>query len=159
MCWLFEKIYCSLLQSIWVKKSYPLIPQKINGLGVGFIILKQNNISSISVAKHKIKNTIHRMVFFVFVRMSLGIRTELRNAISHRARRSRETESLFGSQRKTDTILSAFLAENQQHENIGRELVFSADLCYNGSSKKAFLREEGGTRSVTEGACVALGLE
>ena len=40
--------------------------------------------------------------------------------------------------------------------NFGRELVFSANLCYNGISKKAFLREEGGTRSVTEGACVTL---
>ena len=55
-------------------------------------------------------------------------------------------------------LLSAFLAKNQQYENIGRELVFSADLCYNGSSKKAFLREEGGTRSVTEGACATLDL-
>ena len=38
------------------------------------------------------------------------------------------------------------------HINIGRELVFSADVCYNGREQKAFLREEGGTRSVTEGA-------
>ena len=44
-------------------------------------------------------------------------------------------------QKKKPTLLSAFLAENQQHENIGRELVFSADLCYNGSSKKASRRE------------------
>ena len=42
--------------------------------------------------------------------------------------------------------------------NFGRDVVFTADLCYNGSSKKAFLREEGGTRSVTEGACVTLAL-
>ena len=58
------------------------------------------------------------------------------------------------------------------HINFGRAVVFSADLCYNGSSKKAFLREEGGTRqgfpeanemsfggslrSVTEGARVTL---
>ena len=40
--------------------------------------------------------------------------------------------------------------------NFGGELVFSADLCYNGRKQKAFLREEGGTRSVTEGACVTL---
>ena len=40
--------------------------------------------------------------------------------------------------------------------NFGRDVFFSADLCYNGSSKKAFLREEGGTRSVTEGARVTL---
>jgi len=55
-------------------------------------------------------------------------------------------------------ILSAFLAEKWRSQNIGTELVCSADLCYNGSSKKAFLREEGGTRSVTEGAGVTLGL-
>ena len=42
--------------------------------------------------------------------------------------------------------------------NFGRDIVFSADLCYNGSIKKAFLREEGGTRSVTEGACATLDL-
>ena len=53
-------------------------------------------------------------------------------------------------------VLSAFLTEKWQSQNFGRELVFSADLCYNGSNKKAFLREEGGTRSVTEGACVTL---
>jgi len=29
--------------------------------------------------------------------------------------------------------------------DFGRELVFSADLCYNRISKKAFLREESGT--------------
>ena len=50
------------------------------------------------------------------------------------------------------------LTENWQAQNFGRELVFSADLCYNGVSKKAFLREEGGTRSVTEGARVTLDL-
>ena len=64
------------------------------------------------------------------------------------------------------------LTENWQAQNFGRELVFSADLWYNGVSKKAFLREEGGTRqgfpeanemsfggslrSVTEGARVTL---
>ena len=42
--------------------------------------------------------------------------------------------------------------------NFGRDIVFSADLCYNGSIKKAFLREEGGTRSVTGGACATSGL-
>jgi len=58
--------------------------------------------------------------------------------------------------------------------NFGRGIVFSADVCYNGRKQKAFLREEGGTRqgfpeanemsfggslrSVTEGACVILGL-
>ena len=36
--------------------------------------------------------------------------------------------------------------------------IFSADLCYNGVSKKTFLREEGGTRSVTEGARATLDL-
>ena len=61
------------------------------------------------------------------------------------------------------------------HINIGRGLVFSADVCYNGRNQKAFLREEGGTRqgfpeanemsfggslrSVMEGACVTLSLD
>ena len=48
------------------------------------------------------------------------------------------------------------LMENWQAQNFGRELVFSADLWYNGVSKKAFLWEEGGTRRVTEGARVTL---
>jgi len=51
-----------------------------------------------------------------------------------------------------------FLTEDFQAQDFGRELVFSADLWYNGANEKAFLREEGGTRSVTEGACVTLGL-
>ena len=70
------------------------------------------------------------------------------------------------------TVSLLSLTENWQAQNFGRELVFSADLCYNQISKKAFLREEGGTRqgfpeaneksfggslrSVTEGACVTL---
>ena len=37
------------------------------------------------------------------------------------------------------------LTEKLKAQEIGRELVFSADLWYNGVSKKAFLREEGGT--------------
>ena len=59
-------------------------------------------------------------------------------------------------QKRTPAISLLFLTENLRAQNVGRELVFSADLCYNGVSKKAFLREEGGTRSVTEGACVTL---
>ena len=55
-------------------------------------------------------------------------------------------------------FLSAFLAEKWQTQKFGRELDFSADLCYNGVSAKAFLWEEGGTRSVTEGARVTLDL-
>ena len=65
----------------------------------------------------------------------------------------------FYKDKKDSVLLSAFLVENWQTQKIGRELVFSADLCYNGSSKKAFLQEEGGARSVTEGACVTLGLD
>ena len=65
----------------------------------------------------------------------------------------------FYKDKKDSVLLSAFLVENWQTQKIGRELVFSADLCYNGSIKKAFLREEGGARSVTEGACVTLGLD
>ena len=42
--------------------------------------------------------------------------------------------------------------------NFGRGIVFSADVCYNRRKQKAFLREEGGARSVTEGARVTLGL-
>ena len=33
-------------------------------------------------------------------------------------------------------LLSAFLAEKWQTQNFGRELVFSADLCYNGTNEK-----------------------
>ena len=33
-------------------------------------------------------------------------------------------------------LLSAFLAENWQAQNFGRELVFSADLWYNGANEK-----------------------
>ena len=37
---------------------------------------------------------------------------------------------------KGRTLLSAFLAEKWQAQKIGRELVFSADLCYNGIGDK-----------------------
>ena len=63
-----------------------------------------------------------------------------------------------GIDKKASRISLLFQAENLRTQKIGRELVFSADLWYNGVSKKAFLREEGGTRSVTEGACVTLDL-
>ena len=57
------------------------------------------------------------------------------------------------------TFVGVDVLGDPQYTNFGRELVFSADLCYNGSNQKAFLREEGGTRSVTEGACVTLSLD
>ena len=57
MFWLLEKTYCLLLPYIWVKRSYALIPLKRNGLGGKSIILRQNNMSSISVAKHKKQRT------------------------------------------------------------------------------------------------------
>ena len=49
------------------------------------------------------------------------------------------------------------------HINIGRGHVFSADLCYNEANEKPPSEMPsasgcGGTRSVTEGACVTLGL-
>ena len=47
---------------------------------------------------------------------------------------------------KETGVLSAFLTEKWQSQNFGRELVFSADLCYNGGSVKASLREGGGPR-------------
>lgn len=59
MCWLFEKTNSSLLRSIWVKKNCALIPLRRDGHGVEFIILRQNNVSSISVVKH-IKEAIKR---------------------------------------------------------------------------------------------------
>ena len=48
---------------------------------------------------------------------------------------------------KALSVLSAFLAENQQHENIGRELAFSADLCYNGANAKPLSEREGDRNS------------
>ena len=54
--------------------------------------------------------------------------------------------------------LSRAIRESPLQPILGRELVFSADLCYNEVNEKAFLREEGGTRSVTEGARVTLGM-
>ena len=61
-------------------------------------------------------------------------------------------------------LLSAFLTEKWQSQNFGRELVFSADLCYNGANEKPSSEMPsasgcGGARSVTEGACVTLGLD
>ena len=64
---------------------------------------------------------------------------------------------IVNNTKKRTSLLSLLsLTENWQAQNFGRELVFSADLWYKGVSKKAFLREEGGTRSVTEGARVTL---
>ena len=40
-------------------------------------------------------------------------------------------------------ILSAFLTEKWQSQNFGRELVFSADLCYNGANEKPPSEREG----------------
>ena len=41
--------------------------------------------------------------------------------------------------KKGMSFFSAFLTENWQLQNFGRELVFSADLCYNGANEKASL--------------------
>ena len=38
--------------------------------------------------------------------------------------------------KKTATFCLIFLTANLQAQNLGRELVFSADLCYNGANKK-----------------------
>ena len=51
----------------------------------------------------------------------------------------------------------------QTHINFGRGLVFSADLCYNGTNKKTSSEMPsasgcGGTRSEMEGACATLSL-
>ena len=40
-------------------------------------------------------------------------------------------------------LLAAFLAEKWQTQNFGRELVFSADLCYNGTNEKPPSEREG----------------
>ncbi len=76
--------------------------------------------------------------------------------------------------KKGRTLLSAFLTEKWQSQNFGRELVFSADLCYNGANEKPSSGRKvarlgfpeanemsfgGSLRSVTEGACVTLGLD
>ena len=44
-------------------------------------------------------------------------------------------------------------------KNFGRELVFSADLCYNDANEKPLSEREVARVSVTEGACVTLSLE
>ena len=47
-------------------------------------------------------------------------------------------------------LLSAFLAEKRWvHKDFGRELVFSADLCYNGTNKKASHFGRGGGEADT----------
>ena len=56
-------------------------------------------------------------------------------------------------------VVGTGVPDGPQNTNFGRDIVFSADLCYNEVNEKAFLREEGGTRSVTEGACVTLSLD
>ena len=49
-----------------------------------------------------------------------------------------EAASSYSLQNKKEIhFLSAFLAEKWQTQNFGRELVFSADLCYNGANEKA----------------------
>ena len=53
--------------------------------------------------------------------------------------------------------------DERPYKQIGRELVFSSDLCYNRVNKKPPSEMPsasgcGGTQSVTEGACVTLGL-
>ena len=40
------------------------------------------------------------------------------------------------SEKTPPRVLSAFIVDNQQAQNFGRELVFSADLCYNWSNEK-----------------------
>ena len=49
----------------------------------------------------------------------------------------------FGRIKKRIVLLSAFLAEKWRVQNIGRELAFSADLCYNGGSVKPPSEREG----------------
>ena len=48
-------------------------------------------------------------------------------------------------------VLSAFLAEKRQVQKIGGELVFSADLCYNGDNEKASPLGRGGGEADGEG--------
>ena len=48
--------------------------------------------------------------------------------------------------------------ESGGHKNIGRELVFSADLWYNGFSKSLLPRGRWHGVAVTEGDCVTLDL-
>ena len=40
------------------------------------------------------------------------------------------------NRKKGFNLLSAFLTEKWQSQNFGREIVFSADLCYNGANEK-----------------------
>ena len=50
---------------------------------------------------------------------------------------------LFALNKQTAVAISLLsLTENLQAQNIGRELVFSADLCYNGISEKASSQRE-----------------
>ena len=48
----------------------------------------------------------------------------------------RRGDSRIASTTKGQSFLSAFLTEKWQSQNFGRELVFSADLCYNGANEK-----------------------
>ena len=42
-------------------------------------------------------------------------------------------------------VVGTGVPDGPQNTNFGRDIVFSADLCYNEVNEKAFLREEGGT--------------
>ena len=80
-----------------------------------------------------------------------------------RARFGGVQNPLHRAKTKSPWLLSAFLAEKWQTQNFGRELVFSADLCYNEGSVKASLRDAirkrmRGTALAVEGACVTLDL-
>ena len=44
--------------------------------------------------------------------------------------------SAYALRNEAYPFLSAFLTEKWQSQNFGRELVFSADLCYNGANEK-----------------------
>jgi len=52
--------------------------------------------------------------------------------------------------KKEQALLSAFLVEKWQSQNFGRELVFSADLCYNGTNEKPPSEREVARRSRDE---------
>ena len=45
-------------------------------------------------------------------------------------------EPMIDCEKEKLKVLSAFLTEKWQSQNFGRELVFSADLCYNGANEK-----------------------
>ena len=57
------------------------------------------------------------------------------------------------------TFVGVDVLGDPQQTNFGRDVVFSADLCYNEANEKPPSEREVARVSVTEGACVTLNLD